>query len=243
MRYSSMAALVTMALLQVHPLQPQEIITKVTRSSLKTSGVGHEFSEWYVLESDVAPPGYYLSDAQLTLEGSNTCGGNAQCLEGERTPTQSTWLFRLQGSGNASKIPSSSVAVLKTTYRKLGDVATYTLTVATKVKFSSRGGFFGCFDSAADATAHEGPWCFLRAPPPKPGYRVRSASFSLQGDRSCVGNDSDREPDDPSAWCRLVTRTDQEVVWQFKMQGHTEGPVEDPGSSLGRLVVIYEKNP
>ena len=222
--------------------QPQEIITKVKKSTPKASGVGRQYSEWYVLESDPAPSGYRVADSQFKLEGSNSCGVNAQCIEGERTPRESIWLFRLQGLG-VEQNSGTSVPVLTTTYRKIGNEASYTVSSTSKEKFSSRGGFFGCFGSLNEATESDGPWCFLSAERPKPGYRIKSASFSLQGDRACVGNDSDPAPDDPYAWCRQVTRTDDEAVWEFKMLGHTEGPQEATGSSFGKLTVVYEKKP
>ena len=222
--------------------QAQQIITKVKRSSPKTGGVGQQYSEWYVLESDPAPSGYQVSDAQFKLEGGNSCGVNAQCLEGERTPQQSIWLFRIRGLAEGTKV-AESVAVLTTTYRKNASETTYTLTLTSKERYSSRGGFFGCFNSANEATESDGPWCFLSAERPKPGYRIKSASFSLHGDRACVGNDSDPEPDDPSAWCRLVTRTDEQAVWEFKMLGHSDGPTNTAGGSIGNLTVVYEKKP
>lgn len=239
--------LVLMACLAVAAVAGQsssspEIITKVKRSPPKSSGPGRQYSEWYVLESDPAPTGFQLADAQFKLEGSGGCGETAQCLEGERTPQQSTWLFRIQGPGQ-DQSPTTRVAVLTTTYRKVGTETSYTVRLTTKEKFSSRGGFFGCFESLQEATESDGPWCFLSAERPKPGYRIKEASFSLQGDRECVGNDSDPSPDDPSAWCRLVTRTGDQAVWQFKMLGHTEGPSNTAAASYGKLTVVYEKKP
>ena len=219
--------------------QSPETITQVKRSSPKTGGTTGQYSEWFVLESDTAPPGYQLADAQFKLEGSNSCGVNAQCLEGERSPRQSIWLFRIQGLSEDQKV-ATNVAVLTTVYRKTGSEATYTLSLTSAEKFSSRGGFFGCFDSLNAATESDGAWCFLSAERPKAGYRIKSASFSLQGDRACVGNDSDPAPEDPSAWCRLVTRTDDQAVWEFKMLGHTEGSTS-AASSFGKLTVVYEK--
>jgi len=221
----------------------QDVLTKVKRSEPKLPGPGREYSPWYVLESDPAPLGYSVSDTQFKLEGSNSCGANAQCLEGERTPSQSTWLFRLQGLGQQPIREATSVAVLTTKYRRVDAQATYTLTVSTKEKSSSRGGYFGCFEPGSEIPASDGPWCFLSAGRPKPGYRIRSASFSLQGDRMCLGNDFDPEPDDPAAWCRRVARTDNEVIWQFKMLGHSETGTEIAGLSFGKLVVVYEKVP
>lgn len=237
-----LTAMIALGFLHGQTAPPQDLITKVKRSAPKSSGAGRQYSEWYVLESDPAPPGYQVADAQLKLEGGGSCGEKAQCLEGERTPRQSTWLFRIQGPGQ-DQSPTKSVAVLTTTYRKTGAGTSYTVSLTTKEKFSSRGGFFGCFNTQNESTESDGPWCFVEAERPKPGYRIRSASFSLQGDRECVGNDSDPSPDDPSAWCRQVTRTDDQAVWEFKMLGHTEGPTHSAGGSFGKLTVVYDKKP
>jgi hypothetical protein len=220
----------------------QEVITKIKRSPPEPSGRGREYSEWYLLKSDPAPSGYTVSDSQLKLEGPSSCGTSAQCLEGERTQSTSTWLFRIQGQGPDSAT-GTNIAVLTTKYRKIGAEASYSMTVTTPEKFSSRGGFFGCFDASDPNKVPEsdGPWCSLSAPPPKPGYRIKSASFSLDGDRACVGNDYDREIEEPDAECRLSARTESRVTWQFKMLGHAEGPANTAEKSFGRLVAVYER--
>ena len=117
------------------------------------------------------------------------------------------------------------------------------MTARTAERFSSRGGYFGCFNAldAAKVPESDGPWCSLSARPPKPGYRIKSASFSLQGDRSCAGNDFDREIEEPDAECRLSARSETQVTWQFRMLGHTEGPTNTADKSFGKLVTIYEK--
>jgi|SRR5580658_5469016 hypothetical protein len=222
--------------------KPQEVITKIKRSPPQPSGQGREYSEWYLLKSDPAPTGYAVSDSQLKLEGPSSCGTNAQCLEGERTQSSSTWLFRIQGPG-AGKASSSNIAVLATTYRKIGSEVSYTLTARTPERFSSRGGYFGCFaaSNASNVPVSEGPWCSVAALPPKPGYRIKSASFSLEGDRSCAGNDFDREVEESDSECRLKTRNERQVVWEFKMLGHSEGSKNIAEKSFGKLVTVYEK--
>jgi hypothetical protein len=223
---------------------PQEVITQIKRSPPKASGEGRGYSEWYLLQSDPAPSGYFLSDSQFKLEGSGSCGTNAQCLEGERTRSTSSWLFRIQGQGAGSP-GGANVAVLTTKYRKTSAEPTYSVTTRSPERFSSRGEFFGCFDvaKATDVPEGDGPWCSLSAQPPKPGYRIKSASFSLEGDRSCVGNDFDREIEESAAECLLTTRTDTQVTWQFKMLGHTEAPDfnNTAEKSFGQLIAVYEK--
>jgi hypothetical protein len=246
MRYATLTLPLLLVSVHAQRATAQEVITKVKRSGPKVGGRGAESSEWYLLESDPAPPGYVLTEAQFKIEGSAECGANAQCVEGERTQTKSTWLFRIQGAGGTSSAPAvPNYAVLTTKYRRSGPENTYTVTAKTPERFSSRGGHFGCFEIADERKAPErdGPWCSLSAPAPKPGYRIKSASFSLGGDRSCVGNDSDREVSEPDAECRLMERTDTRVTWRFRMLGHTEGPSNAAGKSFGTLRVVYEKTP
>jgi len=238
----AMPVLLAIAFVHSPPARSQDTITKTKRSEPKASGKGSEFSEWYLLESDPAPAGYILADAQFRLEGGAACGSTAQCLEGERTQTKSTWLFRIEGRPTGR---TSSSAVLTTKYRRAESDSSYTFATKTPERFSSRGGYFGCFETADERSVPEqdGPWCSLSAPAPKSGFRIQSASFSLEGDRSCVGNDTDREPRDPGSECRLIERTDHRVTWRFRMLGHTEGPTNTAGKSFGTLRVVYEKIP
>jgi hypothetical protein len=224
-------------------LEGQDVITKTNRSGPRAGGAGTNYSEWYLLKSDPAPPGYALTDAQFKLEGSASCNLTAQCLEGERTQTQSIWLFRIQGQTAHPGAPSE--AVLTTKYTRTGTETTYVLSARTPERFSSRGEAFGCFDVASERLVPEGdgPWCSLSATPPRPGYRIESASFTLQGDRECTGNDFDREVREPGAQCRLTSRTESRVTWQFRMLGHDEGTGPTAQKSFGALRVIYEKLP
>jgi hypothetical protein len=228
-------------LAQTALLWGQEVITKVKTSGPKSGGPGTSYSEWYLLKSDPAPAGYVLSDAQFKLQGGSSCSLDAQCLEGERSQTQSVWLFRIQGHND----PRMSEAVLTTKYTPAGVETTYSATVRTPERFSSRGEFFGCYEATDPNLVPEGdgPWCTLSAAPPKSGYQIKSASFSLEGDRDCVGNDFDREVRDEAAQCRLTSRTASQVSWQFRMLGRSDanGPV--PRKSFGRLKIIYEKLP
>ena len=221
----------------------QDVFTKVKRSAVKATFAADGYSRWYLLESDPAPEGYMVSDAQLQLTGPVSCGTTAQCIEGERTPKHSVWIFRIQTQ--AGKAPLPVDAALTTKYRKLGSDLTYILIKNTPERFSSRGPFLGCVPGSDERVAplKEGPWCSLSADRPKPGYRIKSASFSLNGDRMCFGNDFDREEGDGSAECRLTKRTDEEVTWEFRMLGHPEGGKASAGKSFGELRTVYEKIP
>ena len=227
-------------------LKSQDVITKVKRSVPNAVGKGTGYSEWYLLKSDPPPAGYVLYDAQFKLEGGSSCYLNAQCLEGERTQTGSVWLFRMQGRNEGSGNPvGMNEAVLTTRYTLAGVETAYMLTARTSERFSSRGEFFGCFDYADENRVPEsdGPWCSLSATPPKPGFQIKSASFTLEGDRECVGNDFDREVREPEAQCRVVSRTDAQVTWQFRMLGHSEVGRPAALKSFGTLKVVYEKIP
>ena len=122
---------------------------------------------------------------------------------------------------------------------------TYALVKSTPQKVSSRGPFLGCFNKKEEkhVPAGAGPWCSISADPPKPGYRIKSVSFSLTGDRTCFGNDFDREEGDASAGCRQVKRTDKEAVWEFQMLGHEESGRQTSSKSFGELHTVYEKIP
>ena len=83
-------------------------------------------------------------------------------------------------------------------------------------------------------------WYTMSTPPAPTGYRLWSQSFQLVGDRNCAGGDLIII--DPSifgsgttSWaqnpgvikapwseCALKTRSDETVVWMFRMQGHSE---------------------
>jgi hypothetical protein len=241
--YTLTASLIACLFAAAPAMKSQDVLSKTKRSGPYSGGAGSGYSEWYLLKSDPAPPGYILSDAQFQLEGSGSCGLNAQCLEGERTQTQSIWLFRIQGQTVRAGGPAGSEAVLTAKYSRAGAETTYTLTERTPERFSSAGDFFGCFDAKGDHAAGDGPWCSISAEPPKSGYRIKSASFNMEGDRDCTGNDFDREVREPAAQCRMTTRTDTKVTWQFRMLGHDEDAGKTAGKSFGTLKVTYEKIP
>ena len=70
----------------------QDVITRVKRSAAEADRHGHEYSQWYLLESDPAPDGYAVSEALLELEGPVARGSTAQCIEGER-PSRASGSF------------------------------------------------------------------------------------------------------------------------------------------------------
>ena len=60
-----------------------------------------------------------------------------------------------------------------------------------------------------------------------PGYKIKSSDFRLVGDRSC------------GAWseCTETKKTDAQVCWQFRLQGHDELPYPGQRTSEGVLRV------
>jgi len=219
----------------------QEAITREKRTQLKAIAKGQDYSQWYLIESDPAPPGYVVADAQLTFDGRVACGPTAQCIEAERTPEHSIWLFRIT---NKDAAPSSSTAILTAHYRKRDSAEpAYTSVKRTPARFSGFGGSLGCFNTAPKAPSDEQAWCSITSDPPKAGYRIKSANFSLSGDRNCAGNDFDQEERDQTAECRLAKRTGTEVTWQFRMLGHIERGGPAAGQSIGELRTVYEKLP
>jgi hypothetical protein len=70
----------------------------------------------------------------------------------------------------------------------------------------------------------------LESDPPKEGYRIISASYSLAGDRAPCGNYS---------WCQWRQNDATKAIFWFQLQGHNEWL--PPGVSLtsGTLTVTY----
>jgi hypothetical protein len=61
------------------------------------------------------------------------------------------------------------------------------------------------------------------------GYTLDKAEFWLTGDRRCG----------ESAECREVVKSDQEVLWQFRLQGKKPDGLSKVAFSEGHLRVIY----
>lgn len=74
-------------------------------------------------------------------------------------------------------------------------------------------------------------WYRVCSSPPPPGYKVASAEFKLSGDRQC------------NAWseCRQVVQTDDQVCWEFRLQGHDEWFPPRPAKSEGLLTVTFKR--
>jgi hypothetical protein len=70
-------------------------------------------------------------------------------------------------------------------------------------------------------------WFDITSDPAPAGYTLQSAEFHLEGDRRC------------GAWaeCREISNDGHQVTWQFRMQGHEEGPKD--AISVGVLTTIY----
>jgi hypothetical protein len=70
----------------------------------------------------------------------------------------------------------------------------------------------------------------MESDPPRDGYKITSASYSLSGDRAPCGNFS---------WCWWKQKDETRAIFAFQLQGHNEWP--SPGVSLtaGTLTVTY----
>ena len=70
----------------------------------------------------------------------------------------------------------------------------------------------------------------IESEPPREGYKITSASYSLQGDRGPCGNWS---------WCWWKQKDETRAIFAFQLQGHTEWA--SPGVSLtaGTITVNY----
>ena len=61
------------------------------------------------------------------------------------------------------------------------------------------------------------------------GYTVQRVEFWLSGDRTCGF----------SAECRELTRNDQQVLWEFRLQGHDEIGAPAKTASVAHIRAIY----
>ncbi len=68
-----------------------------------------------------------------------------------------------------------------------------------------------------------GAWFGLTSSAPPDGYRLKSATFHLVGDRFCAGTDASPAGAGTSAECRQDLRDDRAARWAFRMQGHDDG--------------------
>jgi hypothetical protein len=73
-------------------------------------------------------------------------------------------------------------------------------------------------------------WYRLGAGAAPEGYTVEKTEFWLSGDRTC------------GAWaeCREVSKSDTEVVWEFRLQGHDEWGAPPQAYSEGHLRITYK---
>jgi hypothetical protein len=76
---------------------------------------------------------------------------------------------------------------------------------------------------------HWSPWYRLGAGKAPRGYTVQKVEFWLTGDRAC------------GAWaeCRELARTDDRVLWEFRLQGHDEAGAPRRTFSTGHIRVTY----
>ena len=82
---------------------------------------------------------------------------------------------------------------------------------------------------ASGAGKNWSPWYQLAAGKAPSGYTVSKAEFWLTGDRSCG----------EFAECREVQRSDQQVLWEFRLQGNESSGVPKVVFSEGHIRVTY----
>ncbi len=73
------------------------------------------------------------------------------------------------------------------------------------------------------------PWYRLAVGTAPTGYTVQRDEFWLSGDRTCGF----------SAECQQISRNDQEIVWEFRLQGHCETGAPAKTYSVAHLRVLY----
>jgi hypothetical protein len=113
----------------VHPLQaPQHTSTAALAmlpkkiatvdSGPKSSGVGKNWSEWYRLNINAAPPAYVIEKIEFWLSGDRSCGAWAECRQVSANEAQVVWEFRMQGHDEWGAPPrADSEGHLRVTYR------------------------------------------------------------------------------------------------------------------------------
>jgi hypothetical protein len=70
---------------------------RVKLSDEQWSGAGRDFSEWYYLQSDPAPPGYRLHSWLFWVVGDRGCGAWAECAQDDEKFEIVKYKFRMQG--------------------------------------------------------------------------------------------------------------------------------------------------
>jgi len=73
------------------------------------------------------------------------------------------------------------------------------------------------------------PWYQLSVGKAPVGYTVKKSEFWLTGDRSCGTR----------AECHELKRSDEEVVWEFRLQGDDQGGIRKEVFSEGHMRVTY----
>jgi hypothetical protein len=72
--------------------------------------------------------------------------------------------------------------------------------------------------SSGSGAAWGGPY-YLKADAPPTGYKLSAETFELLGPHKCIGNDQNPMVNGGWSTCRLVYRKDDEVLWEYDIQG------------------------
>jgi LysM domain len=235
---------------------PAEIVT-VKTSGEQWSGEGKDWSQYYYLETDAPPPGYYLYSASFQLGGDRSCGSWSTCTQVLNSPYKAAWEFRMQGHDEVlqikeffiqftfgekidlkvdnladliKKLPSIKVTVS-------GKRATSTGVLAAVYRLEPP--ISGLPASVQATTRREewsgegrnySDWYSLSSLSAPPRYAVQRTEFHLEGDRSC------------GAWaeCNEARRDANSSTWSFRLQGHDESfPPNNRRRSTGILTTTY----
>lgn len=97
-----------------------------TKTLERWSGTGRDFSGWYSLSSEPAPPHYALVADTFRLEGDRSCGAWAECQRVHVDKSKATWQFRMQGHDETFPAKAAaSMGILQTTYSLTEPITTH----------------------------------------------------------------------------------------------------------------------
>ena len=80
---------------------------------------------------------------------------------------------------------------------------------------------------SSGAGANFSDWYRVCSKPAPDGFRVASSTFRLEGDRLC----------NAFSECQEDPRTDKQVCWRFRLQGHSESIFQNQGRAMSRGIL------
>ena len=225
-----------------------EDIVKVKMSGEQWSGEGKDWSQYYYLETDDPPAGYYLHSATFQLAGDRQCGAWSSCTQVLASPYKAAWEFRMQGHDEHLELREFFIDLTFDENLKLDGLPKIKVTLSGR-RATSTGVITASYRSeprsaplpasVTGTTRREewsgegrnySDWYTLSTFAAPRRYALTNVSFDLEGDRDC------------GAWaeCGEVRRDATSAMWNFRLQGHDESlPPNNRRRSTGVLTAVY----